>query len=175
MGEIGDIHAGVIADRDGMGRVLGDLLRFAGMRHVLHLATPSDQAARLAQCDVVIAALDAGGLDLITSLRRADRSPNPYIPIVLVGVDVRLADVQAAIQFGAHDVLALPLSSQNVRARLARTVFAGRPWISVAGYFGPCRRRVLRPWAHTERRAGAEADRAAREAAERRAAAMGWS
>jgi hypothetical protein len=111
---------------------------------------------------------------MVSALRSKTKSPNPFFPIVLVGADVRLADLQAAIHFGAHDVLALPLSAEQIRARIVRTVFAGRPWIDVDSYFGPCRRRVLRAWPHRERRANAEAERAALEAVERRVEEGVW-
>jgi CheY-like chemotaxis protein len=175
MSDIQAIRAAIIAEHDRLGRVLSEVVRLAGVREATRFEDPTADPQRLVQCDVALAGLNAAGLAVVSRLRRKSDAPNPFIPILLVGADVRLADVQAAIHFGAHDVLALPLRADQLRARLARAVFAGRPWIDVDSYFGPCRRRVLRAWPHRERRANAEAERAAREAHERRLGAMGWT
>jgi hypothetical protein len=77
--------------------------------------------------------------------------------------------VRALISAGAHEVLTFPLTGERVRIHLQRAIFAGRPFVRTESYHGPCRRRVTdRGWTGQERRANAEADRAARAGNERR-------
>jgi hypothetical protein len=88
------------------------------------------------------------------------------VPILAISSDLTLADVTGAIGFGAHDVLALPASVTQIRTRLERAVFCGRPWVDTFNDFGPGRRRSLKKdWPlEKERRANAAAELASRAA-----------
>jgi DNA-binding NarL/FixJ family response regulator len=170
-----EVHAAVAADHQGLANLLRDLFKMVGVGVVRVIDRPfSAEGARiLKNVDFVILPLNASGLSTLSDLRRSADSPNPFVPTLLIGVDVAVADVRSAIQFGAHDVVVLPASSHKIRERLARAVLAGRPWVTTTNYVGPCRRRKLTSeWRTHERRRSAEEELAGRIAAEKRIAAI---
>lgn len=174
-----EISAGVVATEKGLAPVLKDCLKLVGIGRVLIIGDPFERETRplVRDCDLLVGALTETGLSLVHRLRRDANSPNTHIPILLVAVDVTAPDVQAAIGFGANDVLLLPINGKTMRQRLTHAVLVGRPFITTASYVGPCRRRALTNtvWQGRERRANAAADLAGRQAAAARAQAMAAS
>ncbi len=161
-----EIWIGVFTDNPQLGALLQACLRALDVRHVTLISDPMapEFAALVSKCDVGIVSLNAAGLGLLHRLRRAPTSPNRYLPVLAVSVEPTMPDIQAALGWGAHDVLRLPASEETLAQRLTAAVLVGRPFIETPAYFGPCRRRALvnAPPTPVDRRQNAEADLARR-------------
>jgi DNA-binding NarL/FixJ family response regulator len=141
------IAVGVFCPDRQLAQLLSMCLRGASPSEINTVFDPLEPsfARSVRQSDVGVVPLNAWGLEAIRRLRRDPVSPNRYIPLVALGIDPKLPDLRAAIDAGAHDVLTLPASAEALRGRIVRAVIAGRPFIETETYFGPCRRRNLKP------------------------------
>lgn len=128
--------------------MLQSLLNAFGLTQC-HTAANSMEAFHLLctlKPDVLITALDLGpddGIGLTRRLRHDEQSPNPYQPVILVLGPDEQHRISEARNVGVNAVLAAPITAQSLRAHLVEMVENPRPFIRVAGYFGPDRR--LRP------------------------------
>lgn len=98
--------------------------------------------------DIVISRWELAGddgLNLVRRLRRDEASPSPFLPVVLVTQTVTRERVLQALQAGVHEILVLPLAPKAVETRLREIVERPRKFIRNDSYFGPDRRRQLRP------------------------------
>lgn len=107
-------------------------------------------------------------LDAMRALRRHPSCPNRYFPAIVVSPYTERRWVMAAINAGAHEFVALPVSPKRLWLAINHAVIIGRPFVDVEGYFGPCRRRrVDRGYKGPERRAdGSSPDPSVRKAQE---------
>lgn len=89
---------------------------------------------------------DAGtGLDLIRQLRRDPASPVPFMPAILVTATITRERVREALDAGVNEILVLPLSAKSVETRLRELIERPRKFLRGGEYFGPDRRRTVRP------------------------------
>ncbi len=77
---------------------------------------------------------------------------NRFVPIIAAQHNPSSAAVHGAINAGTHEFLLLPASIKSLSTLIHRAVFISRPFIDVAGYAGPCRRRRQGAFAHPDRR-----------------------
>lgn len=84
---------------------------------------------------------DINGLEFARMLRRDPGSPNPYLPIIAISASADKAHVTAARDAGVNEFLAKPISPANVYDRLVSIIERPRPFVKLANYVGPCRRR----------------------------------
>lgn len=85
------------------------------------------------------------GLELVARLRTDAESPNPFLPVVIVTASVTRGKVRRTLDAGVHEILALPLSAKALEGRLRGIVEKPRKFVRGGGYFGPDRRRLVRP------------------------------
>jgi len=85
------------------------------------------------------------GLDLVARLRQDPASPAPFLPAIIVTASVTRDRVSRALAAGVHEILVLPLSAKALESRLREIVEKPRKFVRAAGYFGPERRRQIRP------------------------------
>ncbi|MBU6373312.1 MAG: response regulator [Alphaproteobacteria bacterium] len=129
----------------------------SGVRAIRTANTVSDYLSLCAHAepDVGILGFTLGGqptLDLLRAIRRGAHGANPFLPVIMAKANADLKVVQLALNAGAHEMIALPTTVRVVQALLHRAVFVGRPFVNVAGYVGPCRRRKPMTWLKDERR-----------------------
>lgn len=111
-----------------------------------HTATNSLEAVHLLRTvkpDVLITALELcpdDGISLTRFLRHDEQSPNPYQPVILVLEPAEQQRIGEARDAGVNAVLAAPITAQSLRTHLVELIENPRPFIRVAGYFGPDRR-----------------------------------
>ena len=74
-------------------------------------------------------------------MRNATSSPNPYIPIIMVTGHTERHRVEAARDAGVTEILAKPITAQNLFSRIGEIVDHPRPFVKSVDYFGPDRRR----------------------------------
>ena len=81
------------------------------------------------------------GIDLTELGRTSSKSPNPYIPVIMISVYSDEARVQMARDHGVTEFLAKPFTVERLMERLETVIENPRPFVRTDSYFGPERRR----------------------------------
>jgi two-component system, chemotaxis family, chemotaxis protein CheY len=140
------LKALVIEDNPHMRTLLRSLLHALGIKNVFEA---DDGLAGYAELrnrkpDFVLSDLSmkpVDGIDFTRMVRTEKDSPNPYIPIIMVTGHTERARIEAARDAGVTEIVAKPITAQNLLLRVAEIVQRPRPFIRCDGYFGPDRRR----------------------------------
>ena len=85
------------------------------------------------------------GLDLVDMIRTSRKSPNPYVPVIMISSYFDEERVQRARDRGATEFLAKPFTVDVLMARLQSVIVEPRPFVKTDSYFGPDRRRKQDP------------------------------
>lgn len=83
------------------------------------------------------------GIELTHQIRTDSRSPNPYVPIILMtGYSAKMRVMQAR-DIGVTEFLVKPFTSQDLYARIEQVIEKPRQFVDADGFFGPDRRRRI--------------------------------
>jgi two-component system chemotaxis response regulator CheY len=85
------------------------------------------------------------GIALVSKLRHHADSPAPFLPTVIVTQSVTRERIRRALDVGVHEILVPPLTPKAVEARLREIIERPRKFLRSGDYFGPDRRRTVRP------------------------------
>jgi CheY-like chemotaxis protein len=85
------------------------------------------------------------GIEFTRLVRNAPDSPSPHVPIIMVTGHTERPRIMAARDAGVTEILAKPITVQNLMLRLAEVVDKPRPFVRCENYFGPNRRRRSLP------------------------------
>ena len=139
-------HAVVRAILNAMGiKTYNSLLETAGLFKELSRRPP----------DILITEYkldDIDGLELIRKIRQDDKTPDRYLPVILLTGHTERRVVAGARDAGVHHVLAKPISIQQFYTAVCWLVSHPVPFIQCDRYYGPDRRRKDRPFQGEERR-----------------------
>lgn len=95
------------------------------------------------------------GYDFVRWLRRANREPNSFVPVIMTASHVKKSKVTKARDCGANFLVTKPFSPAVLLERIVWSAKDGRPFLQVGEYFGPDRRFRKDPPPETgERRKG---------------------
>lgn len=111
--------------------------------------------------DILVADILIGehdGLEFIGRIRNGEKGVNPYIPVLVLTGHTERRQITRARDVGVHEVLAKPVSIENLYRRFVSMVVNPRPFVRTKAYFGPCRRRQEKPFQGAERRGSAETE-----------------
>jgi two-component system, chemotaxis family, chemotaxis protein CheY len=142
----GNLKALIVEDNPYMRELLRTLLHGLGVKHICESADGAAgyEALREHMPDFVLTDLSMKPVDGIAFARRvrmtAD-SPNPYIPIVMVTGHTERQSIAAARDAGVTEIIAKPITLQNLISRLTEILDKPRPFVRTDDYFGPDRRR----------------------------------
>ena len=95
------------------------------------------------QPDLVITDWQMGhtsGLDLVYLIRWSEKSPNPFVPIIMLTGFTERQRVEEARDAGISGYLAKPLSAGQLYKRLCKLIDDRRAFVKQGEYFGPDRR-----------------------------------
>lgn len=81
------------------------------------------------------------GLDFVDQIRTSAKSPNPYVPIVMLSAYSDEEQVTLARDRGVTEFLAKPFTVDIVLKRLEAVIENPRSFVRANSYFGPDRRR----------------------------------
>jgi CheY-like chemotaxis protein len=84
------------------------------------------------------------GLDLTRKIRQSERSPNRYVPVILVTSYSSRENVQKARDEGITEFLVKPFTASDLAKRITYVMEHPRSFISTEEFFGPDRRRKNR-------------------------------
>jgi two-component system chemotaxis response regulator CheY len=89
--------------------------------------------------------LPLSGTEFVRRLRQSPKSPNPFVPIVMV-VNQDSPDVQAAARdAGVNEIVSKPIKADELCKRITDLIDDKRHFITADTYRGPCRRRDNKP------------------------------
>lgn len=85
------------------------------------------------------------GLDLVDMIRTSHKSPNPYVPIIMISSYADGDRVQSARDRGVTELLAKSFTVDVLMSRLESVIEEPQPFMRPESYFGPDRRRKQNP------------------------------
>ncbi|MBO6782861.1 MAG: response regulator [Alphaproteobacteria bacterium] len=85
------------------------------------------------------------GIDLTDLIRTSKKSPNPYVPVIMISAYSDETRVQEARDHGVTEFLAKPFTVERLMERLEKVIEEPRPFVRTETYFGPDRRRKQDP------------------------------
>jgi two-component system chemotaxis response regulator CheY len=94
------------------------------------------------------------GLDFIKMVRRDDRSPNKFVPVIMMTGYSDRQRVESARDMGVTEFLMKPFSAKDMYARIVQIIEKPRQFVDTGEFFGPDRRRRKNFDFHGENRRG---------------------
>lgn len=84
---------------------------------------------------------DIDGTEFAKMIRRNARSPNPYVPIIMMtGFSSRLR-VEAARDAGVTEFMTKPFKARDLYSRICQIIEKPRQFVAIDSFVGPDRRR----------------------------------
>jgi two-component system, chemotaxis family, chemotaxis protein CheY len=150
------LKALIVEDNPHMRTLLKTLLNAIGIRRVYQAVDGAVGLSVLRECnpDFVLTDLSMkpmDGIEFTHHVRNGHDSRNPYVPIVMVTGHTERQRILAARDAGVTEILAKPITAQNLMRRITEVADKPRPFVRCDNYFGPDRRRhvddhYLGPW-----------------------------
>ena len=81
-------------------------------------------------------------LDFVRKLWRGEIGENPFVCLAVLRWQPGKADVDAALQSGADDLIAKPIAAMAVATRMKLLCDRRKPYIAAEGYIGPIRAQM---------------------------------
>jgi two-component system chemotaxis response regulator CheY len=157
----------VVADSNRHMRTLvAEILKGFGVGNVIDCSEGEDALAemRANKVDLVVCDWGMEPMDGCTFTRalRADDSPNPFVPIIMLSGHTEAALVMKARDAGITEFLAKQMSATALYRRIVSIIEGPRPFVRALGFTGPeRRRRKLTAYDGPDRRGPASPMRAA--------------
>lgn len=132
-------------DSRSMRSLIRDILKSLGVKYIHEVASGAAAFDLLlcTQIDIIIVDLHmqpVNGVELLQWLRLSPKSPNPYIPVIMVTGDSTRAMAQIARDVGISAFIAKPMTTRNLVAKLMFVLKDNRKFIRAKTYAGPDRR-----------------------------------
>lgn len=126
-------------------RLLGELLKGLGARHVYVEASGAGAMAACKAFEPQIIFTELGGreldgLHLTRTLRRSHLACR-QAPVIMVTAEATAAAIVASRNAGVHEFLRKPFTTKDLVRRLEAVCLRSRDWIEAINYVGPDRRR----------------------------------
>lgn len=83
---------------------------------------------------------ETSGIDLVYLIRWSEKSPNPFVPIIMLSGYTERERIEQARDAGVSGYLAKPLTAANLYRRMCSTANDRRSFIRDDDFFGPDRR-----------------------------------
>jgi CheY-like chemotaxis protein len=136
----------VVDDNQHMRKLIIAVLQAVGVRDLFEAPDGEHAWAHLRESNPDVIILDwqmtgMTGLEFIRLLRNSPRSPNVFVPVIMLTGHTHLDHVRQARDAGVNEFLAKPVSVKAILSRLVNVIEHPRPYIRTQYYFGPCRRR----------------------------------
>ncbi len=128
-------------------RLLTDVFSEFGVPTVQSTPDPSIawDMFRQSPIDIILSDWTEGldGMAFLTKVRQDEDTPDPFVPVVVCTANTEYRHVCIARDKGMTEFLAKPVSAHTIYSRICAMVESHRPFIRIAGFFGPDRRRHL--------------------------------
>ncbi|MCB1592722.1 MAG: response regulator [Alphaproteobacteria bacterium] len=136
----------VVEDNQPMLDLTKSILQTFGIG-IIYTATDGEQAFSIfckSNPDMVIAdwmMQPCDGISLTRRIRNDKRSPNPYVPIILMTGFSEKRRVISARDAGITEFLVKPFNARDLYRRLVQVIEKPRQFVRAEDFFGPDRRR----------------------------------
>lgn len=136
----------VIDDMKPMLSLTASILKTFGFRHVYTAQDAEDGFAKFCQFSPDIVLTDwlmepYDGIELTRKIRNDPKSPNKFVPIILMtGYSAKIRVMEARDK-GVTEFLVKPFSAKDLYARIEQLIEKPRKFIDSKTFFGPDRRR----------------------------------
>jgi two-component system, chemotaxis family, chemotaxis protein CheY len=136
----------IVEDNQHMRSLLRSLLNSVGIREIAEANNGASalDVLRERKCDLILSDLamkPMDGITFSTRVRTGERSPNPFVPIIMITGHTEKHRVEAARDAGVTEFLVKPITAHSLFSRIAEIVERPRAFVRCEGYFGPDRRR----------------------------------
>lgn len=136
----------VVDDVKPMLSLVSSLLKIFGFSNVYLADNPEDAFAQFCKYkpDIVITDWQMqpyDGLELIRKIRRDPRSPNKFVPVVMMTGYSHRIRVEKARDIGVTEFLVKPFTAKDLCARIEQLIERPRKFVDTGQFFGPDRRR----------------------------------
>jgi CheY-like chemotaxis protein len=136
----------IVEDNQHMRSLLRALLNSVGIREIVEANNGASalDLLREKKCDLILSDLamkPMDGITFITQVRTGERSPNPFVPIIMITGHTEKHRVEAARDAGVTEFLVKPITAHSLFSRIAEIIERPRAFVRCEGYFGPDRRR----------------------------------
>lgn len=140
------LKALVVEDNDHMRALLRSLLAALGIKQAFEARDGGEGFIELRhrQPDFVLTDLSMkpmDGIEFTQRIRHSPDTPNAYVPIIMVTGHTERHRIESARDAGVTEILAKPITVQNLYSRIVEIVERPRPFVRCKDYFGPDRRR----------------------------------
>lgn len=136
----------VLDDNRNMRVLLRNILHGFGVRTVYEAVDAVEALEILKETSVSVGIFDhelggLSGVELAQIVRTSGDSPAPKLPIIMCTAHTEHSTIMSAMEAGVDEVLAKPVSANEVGMKVEAVLFHRRPFVNTKHYFGPCRRR----------------------------------
>ena len=140
------LKALIVEDNTHMRSLLRTLLNSIGIRDIAEAGNGGTalNVLREKKCDLILSDLamkPMDGLEFSRTVRTSEKSPNPFVPIIMITGHTERYRVEAARDAGVTEFLAKPVTAHNLFARITEILERPRAFVRTEAYFGPDRRR----------------------------------
>ena len=136
----------VVDDNPFMRSIIRHILKILGARDIFEASDGKEGYEVAQQIIPDIALVDwvmepEDGLKFVKKIRRAEDSPNPFMPLIMVSGYSEQRHVLTARDAGVNEFVVKPLSATSLFARIQWVIERPRRFVKIDTYFGPDRRR----------------------------------
>ena len=145
-GYLANVHILVVEDNTFARRMVMEVLRYLGAVGIAYARDGEEAWHAIAKDmpDLVLLDWDmqpVNGLEFLRRVRHDPRSPNPYLPVVMVTGFADRAHVFGAREAGVNEYVVKPVSAKALLDRIQAVIERPRRYVRIGKYFGPDRRR----------------------------------
>ncbi|HRO03396.1 MAG TPA: response regulator [Terricaulis sp.] len=157
---LNELHVLLVDDNAQMRFLLRCLLKAGGIVRISEAETAGDAFDILSTTPVGVVLVDwkmqpIDGLAFTRMLRWDAKSPNPYVPILMLTAHTEASRVTAARDAGVTGFIKKPISARVLFERMTNALTDTRDYVRTADFFGPDRRHAQSTlYAGPYRRAG---------------------
>ena len=95
---------------------------------------------------------ESDGLALVKKIRHDNKSPNPFVPIILMtGYSIK-RNIRLARDKGATEFIAKPFTAKTLYSKIEHIIERPRKFVKTPNFFGPDRRRQEASYGGEEKR-----------------------
>ncbi len=140
-----DLKVLVVEKQLFMRRLLGDVLSQLGMSKVVKVPSVAQALAIVEKNDVDLILLDwapdMDALGFLNAVRDAEKSRDPFVPVIVVTAYSEYVHVCKARDAGMTEYLTKPISAKGLYSRIRSIIERNRDFVRTQDFFGPDRRR----------------------------------
>lgn len=160
--DLSDVTVLVVEPNSLMREILREALSGLGITRLAMVPSPDEALAMLRNpdgIDMVLTEIEFDGRDglhFIQKIRQLPSQEASMLPIIVVAADTLVERITGARDMGGNEFLAKPVAAISLYRRIVQVIERPRPFVRIKdGYFGPDRRRQIKEFSGSERRADA--------------------